>query len=85
MCLCLRLAINENFDGFLHDWSIEGEYSQSNPMGDRCGYLSAGTGWYRKTIDVDPAGQGKHVEIVFDGACMSSTVWANGKELGNRR
>ncbi|VGO20444.1 glycoside hydrolase family 2 TIM barrel-domain containing protein [Pontiella sulfatireligans] len=67
-----------------HDWSIEGEYSESNPMGDTCGYLPAGIGWYRKTIAVDPAWKGKHVEIAFDGAFMNSTVWANGKKLGDR-
>ena len=25
-----------------HDWSIEGDYSKSNPMGGTCGYLPAG-------------------------------------------
>ena len=28
-----------------HDWSIEGEYDESNPMGAQCGYLPAGFGW----------------------------------------
>ncbi|MDZ8117623.1 glycoside hydrolase family 2 TIM barrel-domain containing protein [Pontiella agarivorans] len=67
-----------------HDWSIEGEYSESHPMGDQCGYLPAGIAWYRKTIDVDPAWKGQHVEIVFDGVFMNSTVWANGRKLGTR-
>ncbi len=67
-----------------HDWSIEGEYSEDNPMGGQCGYLPAGIGWYRKTIDVDPRWRSKHVEITFDGVYMNSTVWANGKKLGNR-
>ncbi|MFC7336843.1 glycoside hydrolase family 2 protein [Haloferula chungangensis] len=67
-----------------HDWSIEGEYSQSHPMGDTGGYLPAGIGWYRKTVEVPPAWKGKHVEIAFDGVYMDSTVWANGKKLGNR-
>lgn len=67
-----------------HDWSIEGEYDQDNPMGDQCGYLPAGIGWYRKTVTVDPDWKGKHVEIAFDGVFMNSTVWANGKKLGNR-
>ncbi|MBB3206804.1 beta-galactosidase [Rhodopirellula rubra] len=67
-----------------HDWSIEGEYSEDNPMGGQCGYLPAGIGWYRKTIDVDPQWRSKHVEITFDGVYMNSTVWANGKKLGNR-
>ncbi|QBG46777.1 DUF4982 domain-containing protein [Verrucomicrobia bacterium S94] len=67
-----------------HDWSIEGQYSENHPMGDQCGYLPAGIGWYRKTIDVDPAWKGQHVEIIFDGVFMNSTVWANGRKLGTR-
>jgi beta-galactosidase len=67
-----------------HDWSIEGEYSSSHPMGDRCGYLPAGIGWYRKTIAIPQEWKGKHVEIAFDGVFMNSTVWANGQKLGNR-
>ena len=67
-----------------HDWSIEGEYSKDHPMGDTGGYLPAGIGWYRKSIEVPAEWKGKHVEIAFDGVFMNSTVWANGKKLGNR-
>ena len=67
-----------------HDWSIEGAYDEKNPMGDQCGYLPAGFGWYRKTITVPATWKGKHVEIAFDGVFMNSTVWANGKKLGTR-
>ncbi|WP_139956491.1 glycoside hydrolase family 2 TIM barrel-domain containing protein [Flavicella sediminum] len=67
-----------------HDWSIEGEYHESNPMGAQCGYLPAGFGWYRKTITVPENWKGKQIEIAFDGVFMNSTVWANGKELGTR-
>ncbi|MEP2776468.1 MAG: glycoside hydrolase family 2 TIM barrel-domain containing protein [Luteolibacter sp.] len=67
-----------------HDWSIEGEYSKDNPMGDTGGYLPAGIGWYRKTVEVPAEWKGKHVEIAFDGVFMNSTVWANGQKLGNR-
>lgn len=67
-----------------HDWSIEGEYNESNPMAGQCGYLPAGFGWYRKTINVPKSWKGKHIEIAFDGVFMNSTVWANGKELGTR-
>ena len=67
-----------------HDWSIEGEYSEENPMGGQCGYLPAGFGWYRKTIEVPKEWKGKHVEISFDGVFMNSTIWANGRELGTR-
>ena len=67
-----------------HDWSIEGEYREDNPMGGQCGYLPAGIGWYRKTIAVPETWKGKHVEIAFDGVFMNSTVWANGRKLGFR-
>ncbi|MEP5341597.1 MAG: glycoside hydrolase family 2 TIM barrel-domain containing protein [Algibacter sp.] len=67
-----------------HDWSIEGEYDESNPMAGQCGYLPAGFGWYRKTIKVPKNWKGRHIEIAFDGVFMNSTVWANGKELGTR-
>lgn len=67
-----------------HDWSIEGAYDENNPMGDQCGYLPAGFGWYRKTVSVNPAWKGQYVEIAFDGVCMNSTVWANGQKLGER-
>ncbi|MBB6463548.1 glycoside hydrolase family 2 TIM barrel-domain containing protein [Flammeovirga kamogawensis] len=67
-----------------HDWSIEGEYSQENPMGGQCGYLPSGIGWYRKTIKVPEEWKGQVVSIAFDGVFMNSTVWANGKKLGHR-
>ncbi|MFI3321470.1 MAG: glycoside hydrolase family 2 TIM barrel-domain containing protein [Rikenellaceae bacterium] len=67
-----------------HDWSIEGEYDKNNPMTFNCGYLPAGIGWYRKTVDVPKSWIGKHVEIAFDGVFMNSTVWFNGKEMGTR-
>ncbi len=67
-----------------HDWSIEGEYSKDHSMGDRCGYLPAGIGWYRKNISIPRDWKNKHVRIVFDGVFHNSTVWANGQELGVR-
>ncbi|MCW2119037.1 glycoside hydrolase family 2 TIM barrel-domain containing protein [Flavobacterium sp. 7A] len=67
-----------------HDWSIEGEYDEKNPMGDKCGYLPAGIGWYRKTISVPKEWKGKQIEIIFDGVFMNSTVYANGVKLGVR-
>ncbi|MGQ1784500.1 glycoside hydrolase family 2 TIM barrel-domain containing protein [Saccharicrinis sp. GN24d3] len=67
-----------------HDWSIEGEYDKFNPMGGTCGYLPAGIGFYRKTIDVPSEWKGNKVNIAFDGVFMNSTVWANGQKLGER-
>jgi len=67
-----------------HDWSIEGSYDKTNPMGATCGYLPAGIAYYRKTVAVSDDWKGKYVEIAFDGVFMNSTVWANGQELGTR-
>ncbi|BAX79082.1 glycoside hydrolase family 2 TIM barrel-domain containing protein [Labilibaculum antarcticum] len=67
-----------------HDWSIEGEYNENNPMGGQCGYLPSGIGWYRKTIAVPANWKGKQVEVAFDGVFMNSEVWANGRKLGVR-
>jgi len=67
-----------------HDWSVEGKFDIHNPTTFRCGYLPAGIGWYRKTIEVPDDWKGKHVEIVFDGVFRNSTVWANGQKLGAR-
>ncbi|GGZ38119.1 beta-galactosidase [Echinicola pacifica] len=67
-----------------HDWSIEGDYDKDAPMGGRAGYLPAGIGWYWKQIPVTKAMIGKQVAIGFDGVFMNSTVWVNGKKLGNR-
>ena len=67
-----------------HDWSIEGEYRESNPTGGRCGYLPSGIGWYRKAFEQPSAWKGKRVSVLFDGVYMDSTVWLNGQKLGGR-
>lgn len=67
-----------------HDWSIEGEYDRRHPMGGACGYLPAGIGWYRKTVPISAEWKRKHVQISFDGICMNSMVWVNGKKLAER-
>lgn len=67
-----------------HDWSIEGAIDPQNPSGQGQAFLPMGIGWYRKTFDT-PAdlGQG-NLWIEFDGVMQDSTVWLNGKKLGER-
>ena len=36
-----------------HDWSIEGTYSEDNGTDWQTGFLPAGIGWYRKTLNWD--------------------------------
>jgi len=68
-----------------HDWSIEGEYDQDNPTGGRGGYLPAGIGWYRRTIEIPEEWIGnRKVSILFDGVYMNSKIYLNGKEVGGR-
>ncbi|MCD8186224.1 MAG: DUF4982 domain-containing protein [Rikenellaceae bacterium] len=67
-----------------HDWSIEGEYDVNHPTGRGGGYLPAGVGWYRKTLDIPASDQGKRVLIEFDGVMANSDVYLNGHLLGYR-
>ncbi len=67
-----------------HDWSIEGDYSFSNPSGSRSGYLPSGIGWYRRVIEMPESWKGKLVSIEFDGVYMNSDVWLNGERVGGR-
>lgn len=67
-----------------HDWAIEGDFSKDNPSRADGGALPGGTGWYRKTFNVDKASQGKKFFIDFDGVYMNSEVYLNGNLLGKR-
>lgn len=67
-----------------HDWSIEGDFSESNPATPNEGALPAGIGWYRKTFTLPEADKNKNVSIEFDGIYRNSEVWINGHYLGKR-
>ncbi len=67
-----------------HDWSIEGEFSRSNPASPGGGALPGGIGWYRKSFTVDEADSDKLLFIDFDGVYQNSEVWINGHYLGMR-
>lgn len=67
-----------------HDWSILGPYKKNNPSGGQGGYLPTGVGWYRKNIKLDSIDTYSKYLIQFDGVFMNSTVWVNGKKVGNR-
>ena len=65
-----------------HDWSIEGEFREDAITRGPGGYLPTGTGWYRKHLDLQPAGKDQQYRIEFDGVYMNSDVWINGYHLG---
>lgn len=67
-----------------HDWSIEGEFSASNPAGPGGGALPGGVGWYRKTFTVAPRDSSRLVFVEFDGVYRNSEVWINGHSVGKR-
>ena len=63
---------------------IEGPFESTCPGGSGAGYVSAGTGWYRKEFKLVENNKGKRIFIEFDGVYMNSDVWLNGQHLGNR-
>ena len=65
-----------------HDWTIEEEYSQNN--GRENAFLPGGIGWYKKEIEWNPSWDSKEVDIEFDAIFTNSTIWLNGRLLGNR-
>ncbi len=68
-----------------HDWSIEGEYNQSNPCGGSGGFLPTGIGWYRKTLTIPEEWRdGRKVSIAFDGVFTNSTVYVDGVKVGGK-
>src|SRR5881409_3200175 len=67
-----------------HDWSIEGEFSDTNHAGANSGALPGGVGWYRKTFSVAERDTGRLVFAEFDGVYRNSEVWINGHYLGKR-
>ncbi|MBE0679541.1 MAG: DUF4982 domain-containing protein [Bacteroidales bacterium] len=67
-----------------HDWSIEGEFSDTNPASPGGGALPGGIGWYRKTFSVSDYEKDKLIYIEFDGVYKNSDIWINGNHLGRR-
>lgn len=65
-----------------HDWSIEGEFSENHPAGVGGGALPGGTGWYQRSLKVNPS-MTKYF-LQFDGVYQNSTVWVNGDSVGTR-
>lgn len=59
-----------------HDWAIEAPVDRDANIAQ--GYRRRGVGWYRRTIRLDPALQGKFLEIDFGAVATHATVWING-------
>ncbi|MDB5282867.1 MAG: hypothetical protein JWO06_1942, partial [Bacteroidota bacterium] len=65
-------------------WSIEGDFSATNPATNSGGSLPGGMGWYSKVITMERPAIGNKFFIEFDGVYMNSTVWVSGHEAGTR-
>lgn len=76
-----------------HDWSIEdlpgqngvditGPFDRSAIDKGTSGYMVGGISWYRKSFIIGEEDGDKIAFFQFDGVCMRSDVWLNGKHLG---
>jgi beta-galactosidase len=65
-----------------HDWSIEGPFDAK--WASCTAFLPCGVGWYRKSFELPADAKGKSVFIRFDGIANHSTIWCNGKQVGER-
>jgi beta-galactosidase len=59
-----------------HDWAVEQPFDQKANLSQ--GYHQRGMGWYRRYFKLDPADNGKHLELQFDGVATHCTIWVNG-------
>ena len=66
-----------------HDWAISGPFDKK--YNARNGGLPIfGTAWYRKHFTLGNEALNKQVSVTFDGAMDNSTVYVNGKKVGER-
>ena len=79
-----------------HDYSIMplsgpdtedkiGPFSKQSPGGNNTGHVMGGTGWYSKEFIVDKQDKGRRFTLLFDGVYNQSTVWVNGKKMGEHK
>ncbi len=64
-----------------HDFVVEGPFEETANVAQ--GYRPKGVAWYRRTLRLDPADQGKHLELQFDGIATEATVWFNGNVVAH--
>lgn len=65
-----------------HDWSIEGDFSAENRMGDAGGFLPDGIGVYRKEFSLGKEYVGRRISLYFEGAYMNTSLKVNDREVG---
>ena len=65
-----------------HDWSILQSFDRQTAPGNDGGYLPAGRGWYRRTLQLGREYEGKRLRLYFEGVYMNSVVYVNGCRAG---
>lgn len=65
-----------------HDWSISQPFDKDVAVGNDGGYLPAGIGWYRKTLNIPEGTLDRKRKLYFEGVYMDSEVYVNGKRAG---
>ncbi|WP_343731705.1 beta-galactosidase GalA [Duganella sp.] len=70
-----------------HDWAVELPFDAR--ASSNHGSLAVGrnfpensVGWYRKTLHIPAADQGRRIALEFDGVYRNSVVWVNGHYIG---
>ena len=66
-----------------HDYVVEGAFTNTGAVSH--GSLPTPQAWYRKTFTLPASPAGKSVWLDFDGVFRDSTVYLNGKELGEHQ
>lgn len=64
-----------------HDWAI-----LAPPVPDANvsqGYRKRGFGWYRRALRLDPADNGKYIELQFGAIATNATIWFNGNVVAH--
>ena len=65
-----------------HDWSIHHRFDEKAPAAAAGAYLPTGRGWYRRTLTLGKAYEGKKIRLYFEGVYMNACVYVNGKKAG---
>lgn len=65
-----------------HDWSILRPFDRNAAPGNDGGYLPAGKGWYRTSLDMKKLPKDRRVKLYFEGVYERSEVYVNGKLAG---
>ncbi len=63
-----------------HDWSVEMPFSREIGTTSN-GQTVGGTGWYRKSFQLQPNDKGKLHRLYFEGAYNETDVWLNGHHI----